>query len=159
MISRFFQRLQREPPYGRSLAPLLAHGTDSQSGTTFGGCCKVTTKGGTRSGTMAGEPRRQIRITLTEPAFDSFVAFAAVAYPDQPLSCAIREACLSHMGLDPLEAAKQGARRAAWLLARAELARMIAPAMQTISRYFEDQRGTAEAELAEMMANGQIEGT
>ena len=103
---------------------------------------------------MARDPyRRRATVPLEEPVFDAFAQFAATAYPNQPLVATIREACLAFMGTDPLDAARIAARRAAWLVARREIAMILVPAMKRAAQAFEQEFETAGVELASLGVN------
>jgi len=96
-------------------------------------------------------------VNLDEPAFKAFQEFAATAFPGHPLTSAIREAILVFMGTDPLEASKSAARRAAWLTAKVEIARMIGSAMQGTATKFQMDADNANQELDDLEAQGLIQ--
>jgi hypothetical protein len=100
---------------------------------------------------------RTAHVRLDDPTFDAFAAFAAAAYPDQPITAAIREACLVLMGTDPMEAAKAAARRAAWIVARGQLAKSFGDAFRKANVDFEALRENSREELRAMLANGEID--
>ena len=93
-----------------------------------------------------GQPKR-ITVSLDDPAFAAFTEFAALAYPEQPLSAAVREACLVYMGTDPMEAARVSARRTAYLEARREVSATIAQLLRAVTMSFTNTHQAAIQEL------------
>ncbi len=92
---------------------------------------------------------RRITIDLGDPVFDAFRRFAEAAYPAQPLSAAVREACIALMAVDPMEATRFAARRAAWL-ATARAARVAFATAFAAARQNLDTTGT---QLEELVSN------
>ena len=95
--------------------------------------------------------RRQAYVNLDEPIFEAFEQFAATAYPDQPLTAALREAALAYMGTDPLDSIKVAVRRSSWLIAKIQIARLLGGAMGQAAATF---RAEGEAALAELTGMG-----
>ena len=96
-------------------------------------------------------------VPLDEPAFAAFRDFAATAYPNSPLTAAVREAILLFMGTEPLEAARSAARRAAWLEARIQVATLIGGVMKQAADAFRMSSESAQTELHEMATNGLLD--
>jgi len=108
------------------------------------------------SGMGAGRRAPRAYVNLDEPAFKAFRECAATVFPGQTLTSAIREAILVFMGTDPMEASKCAARRAAWLDAKVDVARMIGTAMAATAQKFALDADNAKQELAELEAHGLI---
>jgi hypothetical protein len=93
---------------------------------------------------------------LDEPTFAAFADFAKAAYPEQPITAALREAALAYMGTDPMEAARTAARRAAWLSSRVEFTNVVLSTLRRAGQLIESQNEAAKAELREMISAGMI---
>jgi len=108
---------------------------------------------------MPAKYPRRLSLSIEDPVFDSFARFAATAYPDQPVSAALREAALAYMGADPLDAARSAARRSAYLVAKIQFGTIMARAYREATALLEAQDAEARAELGALLAANGSEST
>lgn len=107
---------------------------------------------------LAPKPKKRIIWMKIDgdPLLESFADFAATAYPDRPLNDAAREAITAFMGTEPLDAARQIARRAAFLLVKKQAADLYRMAFAQVTERFAMIAAEDEAEIEQLTAVGAI---
>lgn len=91
---------------------------------------------------------KRIVVTLDDPAFAGFFEFARTAYPDLPLTNAVREILLLGMGVDPTTAAVTAARIAAFNSLAMRMRLDLSGVLADWQRRFEAELGVLQASTA-----------